>query len=915
MLLRRERSGVHQATLVTSRVRRIRHECILGACMSGFVGRQDDLAWLRATARQRGQVVVVAGEAGIGKTRLLAEALTADSRSATVAFPSAAVPASAHGLRSLALQAKQAGAALLDNIGVAAPDAVCEAATALVAAFDDRPVVFDDVQWADEMTLNWIASLGDAVTAPIVLAVRTVHDVPLSLGEALTQLAGRVSVRLLQPLEPEDLLVFARGRGYVLDEPTAYSLRLQSGGNPLMAEALLAQWSRSPASSASLPSTPEAVQASLQQLSAECRRLLSHTAICGAPVPEWVVQESTQLTDEEMDSAVAEATTASVLCWGADGTLLFTHELRRDWVLQLDTIEQRRRIGRRLASALSNMPQPPSGQIAALLSESGDAVKAAEWYGRAASEAMSAHDYHAVLARAESAIRLCRGTDVEVLRTLILLAVEAGRLLCDPERAARMLDAVSRHVSDASVQGELLIGRARLVSFRGDYAARAQLLTHAEERFRSAGDARRSRVLAELAFPVGSTLTIAQRRAVCDEAVELARADQESETLSLAFATRALLRAYLGDVECFGDWDSAKAVLPGGDVWMRRRNDLNRLSAAVLLGDYEEARRLVATAEMAAASEPEQGIADMFMALIAWRTGRWGVAHERARRVASVSVPNAVRAVANVVELAIHFEGAGRPEVAQLADVAVGVATNELEHTNLLAVALTVHSALRQPRRLALIGGVLRRAVDGGYLVGWEDLLPAAVAVGGEAMDMVDRATEDSAPAGPRASPALLHRNGLRCARRGDMRAVDLLDAAADGYRSLGEPFPAATATAVAAGLLVKSGRRAGGRWQSAAEAFADLGADRSLAELLRAAAGSRSLSGVAVPKSQHRVLSPGLTPREAQVAELARHAFTAPEIAARLGIATGTVRVHLERIKSKVGAASKMELVRLLNE
>jgi DNA-binding CsgD family transcriptional regulator len=51
------------------------------------------------------------------------------------------------------------------------------------------------------------------------------------------------------------------------------------------------------------------------------------------------------------------------------------------------------------------------------------------------------------------------------------------------------------------------------------------------------------------------------------------------------------------------------------------------------------------------------------------------------------------------------------------------------------------------------------------------------------------------------------------------------------------------------------------------------------------------------------------LTPTELEVAQLAASGMTNPEIAARLLIATGTVKMHLSHAYRKLGVSNRVEL------
>ena len=52
-----------------------------------------------------------------------------------------------------------------------------------------------------------------------------------------------------------------------------------------------------------------------------------------------------------------------------------------------------------------------------------------------------------------------------------------------------------------------------------------------------------------------------------------------------------------------------------------------------------------------------------------------------------------------------------------------------------------------------------------------------------------------------------------------------------------------------------------------------------------------------------------GLTPREAELVQLVRQGLRNKEVATRLGISEGTVKIHLHRIYEKLGVTGRVEL------
>jgi DNA-binding CsgD family transcriptional regulator len=178
---------------------------LLGAAL---VGRGEELALLRqALADPQVSAVVLAGAAGVGKTRLAREAVAAAQRSGEVTYWVAG---------SAATEAIPFGAVahLLPNLDAGADRfAVLQAATSTLASARRRPVVaVDDAHHLDEASAALVYHLAATGTAFVVATVRTGAPAPAQVtGLWKDGLGERVEVQALARREAAALVVALLG--------------------------------------------------------------------------------------------------------------------------------------------------------------------------------------------------------------------------------------------------------------------------------------------------------------------------------------------------------------------------------------------------------------------------------------------------------------------------------------------------------------------------------------------------------------------------------------------------------------------------------------------------------------------------------------------------------------------------------
>jgi len=371
-----------------------------------FVGRALELATLeaaleKAEGRSAG-IVLIAGEAGIGKSRLVAElAGQARDRGGVVLEGGCISLASDEGLpfgpiaealRGLVrrtepealqdlldpgmgelarlvpeLTARSAGASLASPPEWA-QTRLFEGFLSLLARLGERqPVllVLEDLHWADRSTRDLLAFVARHVRQERVLIVGTYRSDELHRRHPL-----RPWLAEMERLATVDRLGLSRfGRdelaaqlAAIEGEPVSAGLleliERRSEGNPFFAEELLA--SRSIGSSNEVPEKlRDVLLGRLATLSEEAHRVVSVAAAAGGTVDHELLAAATDLSSIALAEALGEAVSLQLLVPMRDSavpTYGFRHALLGEAVYADLLAAERRRIHSKYATALANRP-------------------------------------------------------------------------------------------------------------------------------------------------------------------------------------------------------------------------------------------------------------------------------------------------------------------------------------------------------------------------------------------------------------------------------------------------------------------------------------------------------------------------------------------------------------------------------
>jgi DNA-binding CsgD family transcriptional regulator/tetratricopeptide (TPR) repeat protein len=289
-------------------------------------GPLEELARLATEAAAgRGRLVLLGGEAGVGKTTLVRHFTHGLPGRVRRLWGACDALSLARPLGPLVDVAPALGVAFARLLEEEAPRARLFAALRDVLGASTQVAVFEDVHWADDATLDLLRYLGRRLDTTRTLLVATYRDDEVGsqhpLRVALGDLATSEAVRRLklEALTPEAVRTLAEGSG--LDP---LELHRRTGGNPFFVTEVLA------AGGTSLPPTlRDAVLARAARLSASGRRALEAAAVLGARFPPALLAEVGGVDDRTLEECFG----SGILMRDA-GLVCFRHELSRDAILE-----------------------------------------------------------------------------------------------------------------------------------------------------------------------------------------------------------------------------------------------------------------------------------------------------------------------------------------------------------------------------------------------------------------------------------------------------------------------------------------------------------------------------------------------------------------------------------------------------
>jgi DNA-binding CsgD family transcriptional regulator len=338
-------------------------------------------ASLEAVVAGHGRLVLLTGEAGIGKTALVRTFCEQSAGDARVLWGACDDLRTPRPLGPFADIAAMTGGPLEDAVSGGEKPAGCFAALAEeLEARWPTVVVLEDLHWADEATLDVLVMLGRRVQGVPALTIATYRDDGLGASEPLRSAIGELGAggairRLVLPrLSPPAVEELASPHGV-----DGAALHQRTAGNPFFVTEVLA------AGGGEMPGTVrDAVLARAAGLSRAARRALDAVAIVPQPVEVWLLESLLGADIEHLDECLASGMLRS-----DERAIAFRHELARHAVEEAIPAHRSVALHRRVLAGLRQPPEgrPEAARLAHHAEAAGDAAAVLEFAPAAAAAA------------------------------------------------------------------------------------------------------------------------------------------------------------------------------------------------------------------------------------------------------------------------------------------------------------------------------------------------------------------------------------------------------------------------------------------------------------------------------------------------------------------------------------------------
>jgi DNA-binding CsgD family transcriptional regulator len=926
------------------------------------VGRDRELAAMRSVLDRLGsgygQAVLIEGEPGVGKSRLLAEVLgEAEARAFTVVRGAAeeldlerpfGVLAEALALEPRSPDALRAeiGRLLVRGRGADDPSTLFRELrfrlVDLVVSLLERlagqaplVVALDNLHWADPSTLLAIRHVWRGLRHLPLAIIATLRPLPrsLELEGTMAELADRGALHLrLGPLDDEGVRALVEETLGLGPGPDLLRLVARAGGNAFYILELLdalrdearleaAAGRAEVAAVATPPTLRRTILRRIGFLPKETLEVVRMASLLGSSFS--VADLSTVLGRPPLDLVghLDAAMRAGVL-GEADGLLAFRHDLVREAVYEELSLPLRKGLHLQIGRALAEAGATPT-QVAshlALGAAPGDA-HAVAWIRRAAHQARPLAPSIAVeLLRHAVELSEPNGPMRDELLAELVWALLWARHVVEAENLARQ---VLERTSDPSVAGMLHYSLAKALQAQGRIA---ESLHQLETGLALPGLSEQVRVklLAELAGRRLHCRDTEGARAAGEQAVAGAERLDSAPAACAALSSLsflATLQGRLAEAEALGNAAVAIADRDGSGEAQLVGSRILQAFHRVYADRLEEAEAIVARGLRLDESGLLASLYHAIAAIAHFHQGRWEEAVVEAETSLAVAGETGNRVLSMLAHAVVAHVAVHRGELGA-ARRSLDAAEGELAGTGparfglpwLMWARARLHEAEGEDAAaLCLLEGTWELTTHFELVAECYELTPDLVlrAVAAGRTDLAAATTAAMEGLAGRMQTAVTTGTALHC--RG-LLADDpaALSDAVCAFRRGSRPFPRARASEDAGGTLARRGRveEAVSALDEALAVYDQLGAHRDSA---RADAALRALGvrrGRRGPRARGATGWESLTPAEVAVVRLTAEGLTNREIGSRLFISPRTVATHLSHVFGKLGLSTRVELV-----
>jgi hypothetical protein len=579
---------------------------------AGVLGALDEL--LDDARGGAGSAALLYGEAGIGKTRTLQEiARTAAAAGFLVAW--------GHCTELDGVPPYWPWRGVFDALGVGAPDVSGGRATVLSTLVDrldavarEQPVLLfvEDLHWADADTRWLLRGAVDATAGRPVCVLGTWRSA--ETAEEISDLPPRVHRIPLGPLTLDEVAEVARETGGALSDDAVERAARQSGGNPFFArEIVRMQVVGAPGSERVPRGIRDVLSRRLARLHTDTVEALTAVAVLGPDAELRVLARTVGCPLDAVVELLEPAVRAGLVePLDQAGPVQFVHGVVREVLLGTAGVRRTAALHEQAALALERLrperDEPLARHWAAVPGDAGR-ERAVRYARRARDRAREAAALDQAVAFAELVVARtddpadrvvlgdlrARSGDVAGARRELLPAAAAARAagrddllaraalalaageggfeiaLNDPEQVDLLTEAAGRlppGALRARVLARLAVAAAVSATIEERLGTARAALAEAED---SADDAALLHALAAYADMIGGPAHVAERRAVADRMLALARqvGDVNGELLARRFRLVALLEV--------GDFPAADVEIAAFDRLARRTHEPSHL--------------------------------------------------------------------------------------------------------------------------------------------------------------------------------------------------------------------------------------------------------------------------------------------------------------------------------------------------